>query len=224
MAAINSISLTNVKPREPQAFKNRVLQTSDRSNRMITDTEIMAGCMRGERLSQRALYDRYADRLFSVAIRYVKHIETAEDVLAEAWLKIFTKLDTFNAEGSFEGWMKRIVSNEALMHLRKGKLDLAELSEVVIGTEPSDVRMIDELENEDVLRLLDSLPDGCRAVFNLYEIEGYKHREIAELLGVSINTSKSQLILAKKKLREAYQQLSQREGKGLRPIPPQTPK
>jgi len=152
-------------------------------------------------------------------MRYVRHPETAQDVLAEAWIKIFKNLSKFKSEGSFEGWLKRIVSNEALMYLRKNRIDTAELSVAVVAQEPSDVRVTDGLENEDVVRLLDTLPDGCRTVFNLYELEGFKHREIAEKLGISINTSKSQLILAKKKLREAYLVLSQREGSDLRPTP-----
>ncbi|MFK8057172.1 MAG: RNA polymerase sigma factor [Saprospiraceae bacterium] len=188
----------------------------------MTDDALITRCIANDRLAQRALYERYTNRLYSVAIRYVRHAETAQDVLAEAWIKIFKNLSKFKHSGSFEGWMKRIVSNEALMHLRKNRISVAELSAAVMAQEPSDVRVTDGLENADVLRLLDTLPDGCRTVFNLYELEGFKHREIAEKLGVSINTSKSQLILAKQKLREAYLVLSQEEGRNLRPTPNQT--
>ena len=152
-------------------------------------------------------------------MRYVRHAETAEDVLADAWVKIFTKLADFNAEGSFEGWLRRIVANESLMYLRKRRLATAELSEAVVATEAVPSRVTRELEAEDVSGLLATLPDGCRKVFSLYELDGFKHREIAELLEVSINTSKSQLILAKRKLREAYVALSRREGPRLRPVP-----
>ncbi len=188
----------------------------------MTDDALIISCIANDRLAQRALYDRYTDRLYNVAMRYVRHAETAQDVLAEAWIKIFKNLSKFKNEGSFEGWMKRIVSNEALMYLRKNRIDTAELSNAVIAQEPSSVRVTDGLETADVLRLLDKLPEGCRLVFNLYELEGFKHREIAEKLEVSINTSKSQLILAKKKLREAYLELSQSEGRHLRPTPKQT--
>ena len=156
-----------------------------------------------------------------MALRYVRQAETAEDVLAEAWIKAFAKLDTFSGEGSLEGWLRRITANEALMHLRRRRLPLAELSDAVVATEPAPVRVTRGLEQADVARLIDGLPDGCRVVFNMYELEGYKHREIAEALGVSINTSKSQLILAKRKLRAAYVALAAREGRGLRPTPPQ---
>ena len=187
----------------------------------MTDDQLIDACAAGERRAQRALFDRYGPRLLAVAQRYVRDIATAEDIAAEAWIKIFRHLGSFAREGSFEGWLRRIVANEALMYLRKNRLALAELSEAVVAkaTAPPPVRVADALEQADVARLLDTLPDGCRAVFNLYELEGLKHREIAEALGVSINTSKSQLILAKRKLREAYVALARREGTHLRHIP-----
>lgn len=184
-----------------------------------SDTQLLEACRASERWAQRALYERYAPRLFGVALRYVRQPATAEDVLAEAWIKAFGKLDTFSGEGSLEGWLRRIVTNEALMHLRKRRLPTAELSAAVEATEQAPVRVTRGLEQADVARLVDQLPEGCRVVFNMYELEGYKHREIAEALGVSINTSKSQLILAKRKLRAAYIALAAREGRGLRPTP-----
>lgn len=188
-----------------------------------SDRDLRTRCLQGDRLAQRRLYDRYAGTLYGVALRYVRQPETAQDVLAEAWIKVFTHLDRFAEAGSFEGWLKRIVANEALMHLRRRTLDTAELSAAVVATAPSTVRVVDGLEQRDVLALLDQLPDGCRAVFNLYELEGYKHREIAERLGISINTSKSQLGLAKRRLREAYAALAAREGTHLRPVPSPRP-
>ena len=152
-------------------------------------------------------------------MRYVRHAETAEDVLADAWVKVFANLAKFSGEGSFEGWLRRIVANESLMYLRKRRLATAELSEAVVAREAVPAQVTRGLEAEDVSGLLATLPDGCRRVFSLYELDGFKHREIAELLEVSINTSKSQLILAKRKLREAYAALSRREGPRLRPLP-----
>ncbi len=185
----------------------------------MSDDELIHACLADDRRAQRALFDRYSPRLGAIAFRYVRQTELAEDVLAEAWIKIFKNLERFNHEGSFEGWLKRIVANESLMYLRKNRLPTAELSEAVVARAPADTRIGDELEQADVLTLLDQLPEGCRQIFGLYELDGFKHREIAELLQVSINTSKSQLILAKRKLREAYLALSRREGLGLRPIP-----
>jgi len=121
-----------------------------------------------------------------------------------SFYKIFTKIDQYKNQGSFEGWMKRIVINESLMHLRKhNNLNL----HVDVEKAPQikeDAVILNELYLDDMLEMLEELPNGYRTVFNLYVIEGYKHREIAELLGISINTSKSQLILAKKKFKELY--------------------
>lgn len=129
---------------------------------------------------------------------------SAEDVMITSFYKIFTKIDQYKNQGSFEGWMKRIVINESLMHLRKhNNLNL----HVDVEKAPQikeDAVILNELYLDDMLEMLEELPNGYRTVFNLYVIEGYKHREIAELLGISINTSKSQLILAKKKFKELY--------------------
>ena len=128
----------------------------------------------------------------------------AEDVMIESFYKIFSKISQYKGQGSFEGWMKRIVINESLMHIRKkNNLNLhIELEKAYDAKE--DAVAVDQLQYEEVLSLLEELPHGYRTIFNLYVIEGYKHREIAELLKISINTSKSQLILAKKRLREIY--------------------
>jgi len=137
----------------------------------------------------------------SMAMRYMKNIESAEDVMVMGFFKIFDNIGKFKGEGSFEGWMKRILVNEALMQIRKkNKLYMTlELSEV---DKADDASIVDDMAYEDLLTLLDELPPGYRTIFNMYVIEGYKHREIAELLSISINTSKSQLILAKKRMRE----------------------
>ena len=159
-------------------------------------------CKKEDPKAQKKLYDIYSPLLFSICLRYTKLYEDAEDVLIESFYKIFTKIHTFKGQGSFEGWMKKITVNEALMSLRKKNvLNLSvELSSIA---EPSqEDGIISMLQYEELLTYLDRLPTGYRTVFNLYVIEGYKHREIAENLGISINTSKSQLILAKKKLRD----------------------
>lgn len=129
----------------------------------------------------------------------------AEDVLVEAFFKVFTKIDQFQGEGSFEGWIRRIVVNESLMHLRKRKPTENALEPLESDAKTS-LTMQDSLEAADILALLNQLPNGYRTIFNLYVIEGYKHREIAEKLNISINTSKSQLILAKKRMRDLVNQ------------------
>ena len=138
-------------------------------------------------------------------MRYLKNIHDAEDVLVAAFFKVLTKLDSYSGEGNFEGWIRRITVNECLMHLRKHqKLKM----NVEINPNLDHVTTIsveDELMAADILNLLNQLPMGYRTIFNLYVLEGYKHREIAEMLGISINTSKSQLILAKKKMKALIQ-------------------
>jgi len=138
--------------------------------------------------------------MFGVCRRYIKNEQDAEDVMINGFFKVFTKIEQFKDNGSFEGWIRRIMVNESLMFLRKYNMNLSiELNETQAVTEmDADSR----IREEDILKLLDYLPIGYRTVFNLYVIEGFSHKEIAEQLGVSVNTSKSQLIKARKKLQQ----------------------
>lgn len=169
----------------------------------MEEKELIQRCQRKERKAQNELWKQYAPLMMSICLRYLKHVESAEDILVQAFYRIFRKIDTFKGEGSFEGWLKRVVVNECLMDLRKRKSSFLTVSIDKILVEPK-VDWIDNLEYEEVLSLLNGLPEGYRTVFNLYVIEGYKHKEIAALLGVSINTSKSQLLLARRRLQEMF--------------------
>ncbi len=175
------------------------------------EANILVRVKNQDRRAQQALYDKYAPLFYSICMRYLKQPMDAEDVMIESFYKIFNKIGQFNDQGSFEGWMKRIVVNESLMHIRKKKnLNLhIEIEKAYDAKE--DAVALDNLQYEELLALLEELPDGYRTIFNLYIIEGYKHREIADLLGISINTSKSQLILAKKRLREIYKKKHTRD-------------
>jgi RNA polymerase sigma-70 factor (ECF subfamily) len=155
----------------------------------------------GNRKAQKKLYDFYSPVLYGICRRYLKHNEDTEDVFLTGMFKIFDNIHKYKGEGSFEGWMKRIMINESLMHIRKHK----NLNLMVEWTQINQIEepvVLDKLAAEDIKALVMELPEGYRTIFNLYVIEGYKHREIADMLGISINTSKSQLILAKKRLRE----------------------
>lgn len=156
--------------------------------------------------AQKALYDLYKDQLFAVALRYINSYQDAEDVFINAFYKILTKIDTYKNTGSFEGWMRRIVANESLMYLRKN----ANLGQTVelLDYEVVDINEADEenITYEQIMEILDEIPIGYRTVFNLYVFEDYKHREIADMLGISINTSKSQYIMAKKRILEVLNQ------------------
>ncbi len=163
---------------------------------------MISGCREGDSKAQKSLYDRYAGLMLAICKRYIVQHNDAEDVMIEGFYKIFTNIRQFDQRGSFEGWMKRIMVNESLMWLRKRKLDITEMNEnLSIPDENTDTGHF-ELEEADVIKLLDALPVGYKTVFNLYVMEEFKHREIAQMLGISINTSKSQLILAKKKLKQ----------------------
>lgn len=163
---------------------------------------IITGCLKNDPGAQKELYELYSPVLYAICLRYMKRSDRAEDVLIESFYKIFTKINTYKQDGSFEGWMKRIVVNEALMELRKNNALNLSVELNPVHEKAVDENIISKLGYEEILSLVDQLPDGYRTVFNLYVIEGYKHREIADILGISINTSKSQLILAKKRLQE----------------------
>lgn len=167
----------------------------------MTEQQLIEGCRRQDRKAQRKLYERFSAKFFGLCRRYVKSQENAEEVLVMGFCKVFKKIDSYSGAGSFEGWIRRILVNESLMFIRKNykfneHVDITEMPVKAVS-----VSIEDELAAKDILVLLEQLPLGYRTVFNLYVIEGYKHREIAEQLGVSINTSKSQLILAKKRLK-----------------------
>lgn len=166
----------------------------------MKEVELIAGCKRGDRKVQKFLYEKYSARFFGVCKRYVKDLETAEDLLVKGFMKIFDHINTFEGTGNFEGWMHRIFVNECLMELRtKNELTVyLESTHLQPLREPT---ILENLYEKDILKLLDELPVGCRTVFNLYVIEGFKHQEIAEKLNISEGTSKSQLNLAKEKLK-----------------------
>lgn len=167
----------------------------------MTEQELIEKCRTKDRRAQKLLFDRYSPKMFGVCRRYVKSYDDAEDVMIEGFYKVLSNIDKFKGDGSFEGWIRRIMVNQSLMLLRKNnnfKLTV-EISNVTISAQPV---VEHNLAAQDILGLLNTLPTGYRTVFNLYVIEGYKHREIAEILEISINTSKSQLILAKKRMKE----------------------
>ena len=172
-----------------------------RKTELVSEEELIKGIRKGNRQAQRALYDKYAPLLFGLCRRYVKNYQDAEDVMIEGFFKIMSKIGQYTGQGNFEGWMKRIMVNESLMHIRKHH-NMNMTVEIADYDMPKDPTTEHDLAAQEILDLLDELPTGYRTVFNMYVIEGYKHREIAEILGISINTSKSQLILAKKRMRD----------------------
>jgi RNA polymerase sigma factor (sigma-70 family) len=161
------------------------------------EEELIKGCLRRERAAQQQLYDMYSSRMYAICYRYVRHAMEAEDILVTAFTKIFDRIDQFKAEGSFEGWIRRIIVNEALTYLRRSRTMYLETDLEQADREPDYDKLSDHLEAEDLLKMIKELPAGYRLVFNMYAIDGYSHKEIADQLGISENTSKSQLSRAR---------------------------
>lgn len=159
--------------------------------------DLVRGCSRGERHAQQRLFDLYSPRMYGICRRYVKNTMQAEDVLVMAFTKVFERIDQFKGEGSFEGWIRRITVNEALTALRRSRVMTVETDLEHAEYEVHYESLGDHLEAEDLLKLIEQLPPGYRIVFNMYAIDGYSHKEIAEQLGISENTSKSQLSRAR---------------------------
>lgn len=173
-----------------------------RINKSITEEELIKACKKCDHKAQRELYQKYCDRMLGLCARYVRDYYEAEDIMIKGFVKAFTKLDQYGGEGSFEGWLRKIMVNEALGYLRKHKNLLMAVELEKAEKEPNYQTIQDNLEAADLLEMINELPDGYRAVFNLYAIEGYSHKEIAELLGISENTSKSQLSRARQYLQK----------------------
>jgi RNA polymerase sigma-70 factor (ECF subfamily) len=161
------------------------------------EDDLIQGCLRREPSAQELLYNTYSSKMYGLCYRYVKGAMEAEDILITAFTKIFDKIHQFKGEGSFEGWIRRIVVNEALSYLRKNRSMYVETELELVDREPNYQALSDHLEVEDLLKIIQELPTGYRIVFNLYAIDGYSHKEIAEQLGISENTSKSQLSRAR---------------------------
>ncbi len=149
----------------------------------------------------------YAPKMLSVCRYYISDMQYAEDVLLEGFFKVFSKLNSFKSEGSFEGWIRRIVVRECISFLRRQKNLEFSMEEVDVNN--SFESLIDtELEVDEIQQLIDGLPEGYKIVFNMYAIEGYKHNEIAELLNITEGTSKSQLFKARKMLQQKINELN----------------
>lgn len=170
---------------------------------MNDDSLLISGCLKGDGRMQRRLYQRFSHVMYGICLRYAQDEDEAADILQEGFIKVFTRLGEFRHEGSFEGWIRRIMVNTAINAYIKNKKhhlhdDIGDVEDHIedgrLGT--------DHLHLNDLLRMVQSLPQGYRTIFNLYDIEGYSHKEIAEMMGISINTSKTQLMHARRLLQK----------------------
>ncbi len=172
----------------------------------LADTEqrLIKGCIAGDRAFQTKLYNLFAPKMMGVCMRYSKNREEAEEVLQEGFLRVFTYIKTFKGAGSLEGWIRKIMVNAALLRFRN-KVHLSPVIQLNSSEHEasSDAEIISSLDTKELLLLVQSLPAGYRMVFNLYVFEGYKHREIAEALGIAEGTSKSNLSDARVFLQKA---------------------
>lgn len=167
----------------------------------MVDQKTFTALKKGDRRAQKALYDELSPQMYAVCRRYIANAQDAEDIMIKGFFNAFTKLDQLDEPEALEAWMRRIMVNECLMYHRRNKKFKSTLELNVAHDVALEESVLDELSAQEIFSYIDELPDGYRTVFNLFCIEGYKHREIAEMLDISINTSKSQLILARKKLK-----------------------
>jgi RNA polymerase sigma-70 factor (ECF subfamily) len=161
---------------------------------ILNETELLEACVKQDRRAQRALYELYSPRMLSLCVRYVTDKEKAKDIMHDAFITVFEKIGSFNASGSFEGWLRRIFVNTALMYMRKG--DVLKYSEELTYIERDvtiDGGAMDKISSKELMKLISSMPVGFRTVFNMYAIEGYSHQEIAKELSISEGSSRSQL-------------------------------
>jgi RNA polymerase sigma-70 factor (ECF subfamily) len=173
----------------------------------LTEYKLIEGCVKGDRRSQELLYHLFAKKMFGICLRYTNDEFEAQEVLQLGFIKLFDKMKAFKNEGSFEGYLRKIMVNTAIEYFRKNErslllVDLASADSESLPSNPSAI-----FEQKDLIKLIQGLAPGFRMVFNLFAIEGYSHQEIAEQLGISEGTSKSQLARARIILQERLKKL-----------------
>jgi RNA polymerase sigma factor (sigma-70 family) len=170
---------------------------------MMSDQQIIDGCARHDRKAQKVLYEKYSRLLMAVCMRYASNKAEAEDILQDSFLKIFFRISDYSATGSFVGWMRKVVVNTAITHyhLNLKYRYYEDIDEYVSGESGGAGFDEDFYTSEELFLVLSELPRGYRMIFNLYAVEGYKHKEIAEMMGIDTNTSKSQYSRAKSVIR-----------------------
>jgi RNA polymerase sigma factor (sigma-70 family) len=177
---------------------------------MAVEDSILAGCIAGKRSAQQQLYLRFSSTMMAVCVRYAGNRQEAEDILQEGFLKVFSNISSFRKEGSLEGWIKRIMINHALNRYRKSRRepfleDIDEINETeILDTYGETIQ--ENIPAGELMEMIRSLPKGYRMVFNMHVFEEYGHKEIAEALGITENTSKTQLMKARRMLRKMLEE------------------
>jgi RNA polymerase sigma-70 factor (ECF subfamily) len=197
-----------------QPFINSAL--SKKRDWKSEEEQIIEGCIAGERRIQKLLYDRYSPTMLGICMRYSKSQDEAQDIMQDGFVKVFTNIDTFRKQGSFEGWIKRIMVNTALNHYHKNQknmhqnIDDIRENKILDDSVPEQKLPYTQME---MLQAIRSLPEGYSIVFNLYVFEKFKHKEIAEQLNISVNTSKSQLSKARIYLQKSLARIKEQRNK-----------
>jgi RNA polymerase sigma factor (sigma-70 family) len=170
------------------------------------EAQLIKKAAKNHRDAQHMLYEMHAPKMLSVCRYYIKDVHQAEEVMLNGFFKVFTQLKSFKSEGSFEGWIRRIMIRESISFLRKKKRLEFSADDMEVYEKPVNDTNV-EFDVDDIQQLIDKLPEGYRMVFNMYAIEGYKHSEIAKMLSIGESTSKSQLFKARKLLQQQIKQL-----------------
>jgi RNA polymerase sigma-70 factor (ECF subfamily) len=173
---------------------------------ILEEKQLVKGCIDSERKAQKALYDRYSRKMMSLCLRYVKDTETARDLLQDGFLLVFSNIDKYKGDGVLDAWVRKIFVNCILENLRKYDIlkEAVDIEDDKISG-MADESTVSQISTEELMECVKSLPEGFRTVFNLFAIEGYSHKEIGEMLGISENTSRSQYMRARQRLREMIQ-------------------
>ena len=170
----------------------------------MTDEELVKGCVENKPLAQRTLYERFSRKMMGVCLRYADGRDEAEDILQNGFIKVFENIESFKGSGSLEGWIRKIMVNTALNNYRQNKAGRLKVDlDAVEYMLPSDNQVSGTLDVKELMKTIQQLPAGFRTVFNLFAIEGYSHKEIAEQLNISEGTSKSQYSRARMYLQKA---------------------
>ncbi|UEG48524.1 RNA polymerase sigma factor [Ferruginibacter lapsinanis] len=170
---------------------------STESNHIISDSDLIRECITGNRKMQELLYNRFSSKMYAVCLRYCSNSDDAQDLLQEGFVKVFNNLEKYRGDGSFEGWIRRIFVNTSIEYFRR-KVTLTTVTETQeTAIQDKDWNALESMAEKDIIKMIQQLSPGYRQVLNMYVIEGYSHKEISEILGISEGTSKSQLARAK---------------------------
>ena len=175
---------------------------------MMDEMHLISACRQGDRTAQRELFDALSPKMYAVCLRYAGDADEAKDILQEGFITIFTRLESYSGSGSFEGWARKIFVNTALMHLRKKDAlrfgdDISEARTLA----SEEATPLEKIGYRQLLRMISSLPADMRTVFNLSVVEGYNHKEIADMLGITEATSRSKLLRARMRLQEMIRKM-----------------